>query len=86
MHYAAYNQYSTESSIGLGDDAVVSFDSRVARDAWVQASPALATRAITHREALRLAGRLRRLYWRNGGYLANMHLVTNDNVHFVRAF
>ena len=86
MHYAAYNTYSTESSCGLGDDAVASFDSRSARDAWVAASPALATRAITHREALRLASPMRRRYWRDGGYLANMHLVTDDGVRFVRAW
>jgi len=86
MYYAAWNQYSTESSRGLGDDAVASFDSRSARDAWVAASPALATRAITHREALRLAGPLQRRHWRDGGYLANVHLLTDDNVRFVRAW
>jgi hypothetical protein len=35
MFYAAWNQYSTDSSMGLGDDAVASFDSRSDRNAWV---------------------------------------------------
>ena len=86
MFYAAWNQYSTDSSMGLGDDAVASFDSRSDRNAWVSASTALATRAITRREALRLAGSWQRRRCRDGGYLANVHLVTDDGVRFVRAW
>lgn len=38
-YYAAWNQYSTETSMGIGDDGVASFDSRSARDAWVWHRP-----------------------------------------------
>ena len=85
-HYAAFNAYSTDSSFGLGDDSVASFDSRSARDAWVSRSSALATRAITRHEALRLAGRLHRHHAKHGGHLAHMHMLTDDNIRFVRAF
>ena len=87
-YYAAYSQHSPETSRGRGDDSVASFDTRAARDAWVRQSPALATRPITRREALRLAGRLRRQYAKTGGHLAHMHVLMDGDIEtrFVRAF
>ena len=88
MHYAKYSLYGSDTSVGFaGTWQVVSFDSRAARDAWVaQRRDRRDVEPITRADALRIAGRAQRRQYRKGGYLADLHLVTDDGRTFVRAF
>jgi hypothetical protein len=88
VYYAKYNLYGSDTSVGFADTwQVVSFDARAARDAWVaQRRDRRDVEAITRTEALRIAGRAQRRQHREGGYLADLHLITDDGRTFVRAF
>ncbi len=88
MYYAKYNLYGSDTSVGFADTwQVVSFDARAARDAWVaQRRDRRDVEPVTRADALRIAGRAQRRQYREGGYLANLHLITDDGRTFVRAF
>ncbi len=88
MYYAQYNLYGSTTDMGFANAwQVASFDTRSARDAWVsQHADRVDVQAITKPEALKMAGRYQRHQHRNGGHLAHVHYLTDDNVKFVRAF
>lgn len=88
MYYAKYNMYGSDTSVGFaGAWQTVSFESRAARDAWIaQRRDRRDVAPITRTEALRMAGRAQRRWHREGGYLADLHLRTDDGRTFVRAF
>ena len=88
MHYAQYNLYGTSTDVGFANTwQVASFASKAARDAWVsQHKDRLDVAAVTRSEALKLAGHYQRHQHRQGGHLAHVHYLTDDNVRFVRAF
>lgn len=87
MFYAKFNLYGSETSAGFANmERVAGFETRVARDAWVNInSSRIDVFAITAEEARRVAdgGRKRE---RNGGHLADVVYLTVDNVEFKRAF
>lgn len=51
MHFAAINTHASETSIGFANTwGVLAFETKKARDAYVDASTDMATRAITRSE------------------------------------
>jgi hypothetical protein len=88
MFYARYNIYGSQTDMGLADAwQVAGFDTRQARDAWVaQYADRVDITPITKVQALNLAGKLQRMTYRRGGYLAHAYFRTNDNVTFRRAY
>lgn len=88
MYYAQYNLYGSTADVGFSDTwGVASFVTKSARDAWVsQRADRLDVAAITKADALKIAGRYLRHQHRNGGHLAHVHYLTDDNATFVRAF
>lgn len=58
IHYAATNQYASESDIGFANTwIVVAFHSRKARDSFVSEATDIATKAIKRREIGRYIAR-----------------------------
>ena len=88
MYYAQFNAYGSESDTGFSNTwLLASFDTRAARDAWVEQHPTRADiKAVTQSEALALASRYQKKLYRRGGHLADVHFVTDDNVSFVRTW
>lgn len=88
MFYAQFNLYGSTTEVGMSNTwQVASFATRKARDAWVaQHDDRLDVGAITQREAVKLAGELQRHHYANGGHLAHVHYLTDDNTKFVRAW
>ncbi len=88
MFYAQFNLYGSTTDMGMANTwQVASFDTRKARDAWVaQHDSRVDVAAITQREALNVASELQRHHYANGGYLANVHYLTDDNIKFMRAW
>jgi len=89
MFYAKFNLFGSDSCVGFPNTwQVASFESRAARDAWVNQDPCrLDVAPITQREALKMASPLHRRHYLEGmGHLANIHFLTDDNAEFRRAW
>lgn len=86
--YAKCNLFGSENSLGFANTwHIISFNARPARDAWVASKkdrPDVS--AITRAEAWKIAGRYNKYNAKNGGYLSDEHLLTEDNKTFVLAF
>lgn len=87
-YFAKINSFGSETDAGFANTwQIASFETKAARDAWVaQRSNNMGVDAVTKKEALQIAGAYQRHQHANGGYLANCHYLTNDNINFTPAF